>query len=103
MKGKIKLFNQEDIIFAYAKDRQVYLRTGGADVLCHFTLNELETRLSPGMFMRCHRNYIVNLYRIREVVSWFNGTLLLYMEDKENIEVPVSRNKVKLLKERLNL
>lgn len=103
IKGKIKLFNQEDIVMAYAKERLVYLRTDGMDVLCHFTLSELESKLSAVMFLRCHRNYIINLYKIKEVNSWFNGTLLLTVEDKTQIEIPVSRNKVKEIKERLNL
>ncbi|MDF2524583.1 MAG: two component transcriptional regulator, LytTR family, partial [Clostridiales bacterium] len=68
-----------------------------------FTLSELESKLSAGMFIRCHRNYIINLYKIKEVIPWFNSTLLLTVEDNTHIEVPVSRNKVKEIKERLNL
>lgn len=99
--GKIRLFDQERILMAYAKDRSVYLSSEGTDILCHFSLADLEKRLSSEIFFRCHRNYIVNLYRIKEIIPWFNSTLLLIMEDKNRIEVPVSRNKVKLFKERI--
>lgn len=102
LKGKIKLLDQENILMAYAKDRLVYLRSDGGDILCHFSLIDLEKRLNPNIFLRCHRNYIINLYKVQEVVPWFNGTFLLVIEDKTRLEIPVSRNKVKLLKERIH-
>ena len=49
--------------------------------------------------MRVHRQYLVNLAEIREIVPWFHSSFMLRM--KNGHEVPVSRNKAKALKQTL--
>ncbi len=96
LNGKFLLLDQEDILMIYAENRSVYIRCEN-NFRSNFSLTELEKKLNPNMFFRCHRNYIINLYRIKEVAPWFNNTYLLRMDD-ETTEVPVSRTKVKELK-----
>lgn len=103
LNGKMKLLDQEELLMVYAKNRSVYLRANGKDYQTSFSLSEFENKLHPGMFFRCHRNYIINLYKIKEVVPWFNGTYLLIMDDPEKTEIPVSRNNVKSFKELLGI
>lgn len=54
-------------------------------------------------FFRCHKSYIVNLDKIKEVYSWFNGTYKLIIDDFEKTEVPVSRLHVKEIKSELGI
>ncbi|WP_241399767.1 LytTR family DNA-binding domain-containing protein [Clostridium beijerinckii] len=49
-------------------------------------------------FFRCHRSYVVNLEKVKEVYPWFNGTYKLIIDDDENNEIPVSRSHVKEIK-----
>lgn len=103
LNGRLILIDQQEILMAYAKDREVFLRSNGIDYLSKLSLSELESKLDSSIFFRCHRNYIVNLYKIKQVAPWFNGTYLLTMNDKNKTEVPISRNKVKAIKEMIGI
>ena len=100
--GRFSLLDQQDIMMAYASDRSVYIRAEGRDYVCQFSLAELENRLQKETFFRCHRNYIVNLYRVIEVRPWFNNTYVLLMDDNKT-EVPVSRSQRIAIKNMFNL
>jgi Response regulator of the LytR/AlgR family len=95
--GKFMLIDQHDIVLAYANDRSVYVRTNGKNFLVSHSLSELEAYLKPEVFFRCHRNYIINITKVREVIPWFNSTYILEMEDAT--QVPVSRTNVKYIKQ----
>ncbi|APC09412.1 LytR/AlgR family response regulator transcription factor [Neomoorella thermoacetica] len=101
--GKTILLDQDDLIYACTQGDNVYLKTSTDQYLTRFTLKELESRLDPRSFFRCHRCYIVNLNRVRELVPFFNGTYTLIMADKQQSEVPVSRNQARKLKSLLGI
>jgi len=66
-----------------------------------YTLDQLEVRLNPHDFMRVHRSAIVQLRHIRELIPWFSGRYKLKLTGDH--EVIASRERSKLLKERLVL
>ena len=69
--------------------------------LVGFTLDALEARLDPALFMRVHRNALVNLSAIREMVSWFSGRYKLRLAGGH--EVTASRARSRDLRDRLSL
>lgn len=101
--GKTLLLDQNDLYYAYTQDDSVYLKTFAEHYPTRFTLKELLTRLDPKIFFRTHRCYIVNLTKVKEIVPFFNGTYTLILSDKQQSEVPVSRNQAGQLKARLGL
>jgi len=101
--GKTILLDQNDLIYACTQGDNVYIKTANGQYLTRFTLKELEARLNPKIFFRCHRAYIANLTKIREIVPFFNGTYTLIMADKQNSEVPVSRKQARILKNLLGI
>lgn len=86
------------------EERIAYFMKDGMNMTAHYpngrtfmwreSLDDLMTRLTPGMFAQCHRNCIVNLNHIREF-RWSEEQLVL--ESGETL--PVSRRRVKELKE----
>lgn len=66
-----------------------------------YTLDQLEQNLNPSHFMRVHRAAIVQLSHIREMIPWFSGRYKLVLTGDH--EVIASRERSKLLKERLML
>jgi two-component system, LytTR family, response regulator len=52
-------------------------------------LVRIERHLDPDQFVRISRSAIVNLERIREIQSWFNGEYLVILDDGS--QVPSSR------------
>ena len=80
----------------------VYVQTrGGERYGCNSTLRDLEDQLDGRKFFRCHREYIVNLTRVREIIPQPAGTYRLILDDEARSEVPVARNRVRGLRERL--
>ena len=69
------------------------------DITSYRTLDALESDLDPQTFLRVHRSFIVNLSRIAEIIPWFAGTYRLKMNDGKGSEVPLSRARVKKLRD----
>jgi len=65
------------------------------------SLNALEERLEERMFFRANRKYIVNLRMVKNIEPYFNGGLLLEIEEGEEIEV--SRRQAVKFKDRMSL
>jgi len=104
-KGRILLLDPKSIVFCKAENKDVSVCT---NTKCYTlygltSLDELEGRLNTQGFFRTHRSYLVNLTCVNEVSSWFNGKYILTTNDLSSTEVPVSRRRVKALKNRLGL
>ena len=96
--GKLILVDADDVFFAYIRGDDVYLKTQSGEMHTKYSLKELETKLNKERFVRTHRSFIVNINQIKEIMPFFNGTVILVMKDKEKSEVPVSRNQVKRIR-----
>ncbi len=98
---RIMLIPDSDITFFNAESKCTFLHTAGKDYIIPFTMNELEDKLDPGMFVRVHRSYIVNLEHIESVSKWFAGRLLVRMNNGRDITV--SRSYITSFKVKINL
>jgi DNA-binding LytR/AlgR family response regulator len=96
------LVDESAIVYASAARGYSYLQLADERVLVSFSLNELERRLHGGFF-RVHRSYLVNLDRVRELVSDFKGGLSLVMGDHHHSRVEVSRRQTRDLRRALGV
>lgn len=101
--GKTILINESDVIYAFTEQDYVYVKTFTDKLFTRFTLKELEGRLTPTLFFRTHRCYLVNLHKVKEIIPFFNGTYTLIVEDQDRSEVPVSRAQAKKLRKILGM
>nr|WP_329604027.1 LytTR family DNA-binding domain-containing protein [Clostridium hydrogenum] len=97
---KIILIDTSDIFFCYIADDKTCVKLNNKVYITTNTLSEIEEKTG---FFRTHRSYLVNLNKITEIYSWFNGTYKLIMNDHDKSEVPVSRAHVKEFKEEIQL
>jgi two-component system, LytTR family, response regulator len=88
-KNGARFLKAEDVLFLEASGSYVTLRTEAGDHLLRETLNDLEGRLDPRLFVRTHRSYIANLEAIQEIQRHFHGESVLIL--KGGGRVPVSR------------
>lgn len=86
----------------------VYIETSGRGCIIHTTeqdytenllLGEYEKRLTSQGFCRIHKSFLVNLHYISEIFPWANNSLALKMQGFEQNILPVSREKLKLLRQ----
>lgn len=100
---KIILFDPPEIDYIESNEGQSHLHIKGEAFPCVFTLSELEERLKPFGFFRCHRSYIVNLQKVREVITWTRNSYNLILEDEDKSSIPLSKAKMAQLKDMLGL
>ncbi len=100
---KIVLFDPPEIDYIESNEGQSNIYINGEMYPSVFTMNELEKRLHPYGFFRCHRSYIVNLQKVREVVTWTRNSFTLVLGDTKKSSIPLSKTKMTELKEMLGL
>jgi len=83
----------EQIDYFEAKEKKIFVRTKSREYGFYDTLDTLQTKL-PSHFLRCHRSYIVNMKRVKALLSAQN---LIQMTDE--VLLPFSRSYKKGLKE----
>lgn len=101
-KGRtLHVVNVEDIIYIEAQEKELYAYTEEKRLRIEGTLRMLENRLDPGLFIRTHRSYLVNVKHICELIPWFSGTYEILLSGKR--QLPVARRRVPDLKQMLGL
>ncbi|OXS56959.1 transcriptional regulator [Cohnella sp. CIP 111063] len=100
---KIILFDPTEINFIESSEGISLLHVKGAHFPCVFTLNDLEIKLKAFGFFRCHRSYIVNLQKVREVISWTRNSYSLILDDDKKSSIPLSKGKYEELKGTLGI
>lgn len=100
---KIILFNPPEIDYIESVEGVVSLYVTGEAYPCTLSLNELEQKLTPFGFFRSHRSYIVNLQKVREIITWTRNSYSLALNSTEKTVVPLSKNKLADLKEILGI
>ncbi|MFB0843181.1 LytTR family transcriptional regulator DNA-binding domain-containing protein [Paenibacillus oleatilyticus] len=100
---KVILFNPPEIDYIESIDGSNLVHAGGENYVCALTLTELEQRLLNFGFFRCHRSYIVNLQKVREIITWTKNSYSLRLNTSKDAVVPLSRSKLHELKALLNI
>ena len=99
---KMYVINTEEIYYIEANGKQIKVVTKKGEFLSKNKISEITTKLNADGFYKCHRSYIVNLDKVKEVMPWFNGTFMLRLKDI-NKEVPVSRGNIKEFRKLLSM
>ncbi|WP_238482627.1 LytTR family transcriptional regulator DNA-binding domain-containing protein [Lederbergia galactosidilytica] len=100
---KIVLFDPPEIDYIESGQGHSLIYIKGESYPSMFTLTELEKRLQLYGFFRCHRSYIVNLQKVREVITFTRNSFSLVLMDENKSSIPLSKNKMVELKEILGL
>jgi two-component system, LytTR family, response regulator len=86
-----------------AHDKLTYAVVNGHRHAVDQTIAELERRFDPARFLRIHRAALVNVEWIHEVNSWFAGKVILSLKDAQRTQIPVARDRVRALKDRMGI
>ena len=96
----LKLINIEDIECVYSENKGTYVFTSeGRNYLLDTTLEQLENELEPHTFFRINRKYFVNINAIKDMVSYTNSRLQIKLNNYNEQEIIVARERVKAFKE----
>ena len=98
---RVQFLDLEKVTHFYAEQKLTYAVVAGKKHIVDDSILQLETKLDPGQFQRIHRGYMVNLSAVREITSWFGGKMMARLSDAAHTELPIARDRVKGIKERL--
>ncbi len=81
----VTFVDMQDILLVQREDRAtvIYTENNGRYVLSE-TLGETEERLDPDIFFRCHKSYIINLRRIRDITPYGRWTYVVRLEGTDH-------------------
>ncbi|MFC7339773.1 LytTR family DNA-binding domain-containing protein, partial [Saccharopolyspora griseoalba] len=102
--NRMVLLRRPEVSFAESEGNDVWLSTDQGRLRAATpALDKLERELGETGFLRVHRQYVVNLGRIREVERGFKGELALVMDDEASTMVPVSRRNAAAVRRALGI
>lgn len=103
VEDKIILFHPFEIDYIEARNGQSFLFTNNEEFVSSSTIKALEERLLPLGFFRCHRSYLVNLRRVREIIIWSKNSYSLSLDNPSKSTIPLSKGNYSKLKELIQL
>ncbi|RNA67034.1 LytR/AlgR family response regulator transcription factor [Alteribacter keqinensis] len=98
----ITYLTPEEIDYCFREGKETKVCTGERCYSSRLTLRELEEKLAAHSFFRTHKGYLVNLERVESLTPWLNGAYQVKMRGGTG-DIPVSRNYVKELRQKLEL
>ena len=99
--GERVVFVELDAVTHFqARDKLTYAVTASKEHVVDETIAQLEATLDPSLFVRIHRSTIVNIEQVAEVRTSVGGRLTLRM--KNGVDLPVSRDRTRDLRTRLD-
>src|SRR5580698_987712 len=100
---KIEFVDLNQVTHFFASDKLTFAATPAKNFAVDYSIQELEQKLDPGRFVRVHRATLVNVAHVQELYSWFAGGLMVRLKDPKHTELKVSRDRVRVLKQRLGI
>lgn len=91
--NRLKVLQVSDIAWIGSEDKLTLAHIEGASYGIHFSLDELEKKLNPEVFVRTHRSCLVNISFVTELQPWFSGTYQVKLKSGE--ELPVARRRAR--------
>lgn len=88
--GRIFFLKTNEVDWIEAAGNYAKLHVGRESHLIRETMNGLESKLNPDIFLRIHRSTLVNIDRIKELHPLFSGDYTVML--KNGIELTLSRN-----------
>jgi two-component system LytT family response regulator len=102
--GRVQFVSVAEITHFFAQDKLTFASTvEGKQYPLDFSIAEIEKKVDAKIFIRIHRNALVNTAFIDEVHGWFSGRVMVRLKNKTHSELVVARDRVRILKNVLNL
>ncbi len=99
----LKLVDVSDITCFYSENKATFLHCySGRNYPVEVSLEQLEEELDPDKFYRINRKCIMNISAISDIVSYTNSRLEIKLENFNEFQLVVSRERVKGFKTWLN-
>ncbi len=100
---RMTILSPKDLLFIKSSQGNCLAWDGEVNHYLSEKLDELEQGLSSSEFVRIHRSYLINVDKVKEIQRWFNGKLMVIMNDEDKTELSTSRAGADKLKQLLGI
>lgn len=84
--GKVSFVDIAEIEYLEAAGNYVKIKSSSASYLMRETMNNIENRLDPKIFLRIHRSYIIKIDQIQELKNYFDGDYIVVLKNKSELK-----------------
>ena len=98
---RISFLDLDTITHFIARDKLTYAVVNGREHCVDQTIADLERKLDPVKFLRIHRAILLNLEWVRQASVSFAGRVAILLKDERATQLPVARDRVRLIRSRL--
>lgn len=100
---KINSITSQEILTFYSLEKSTFILTKeGRKYIVDYSLEYLETILSPKQFYRINRKFIISIDACKNIVSYTNSRLIIKIDALKDEEIIVSRERVQDFKKWLD-
>jgi two-component system LytT family response regulator len=100
---RVQIVELSKVSHFFAEDKLTYAAANSKNHIIDHTIAELEQKLDPRQFYRIHRSILLHLRWVRELDASSAGPVVVRLKDEKGTELPVARDRVRGLRERLSL
>ncbi|MCP3664815.1 MAG: PAS domain-containing transcriptional regulator [Gammaproteobacteria bacterium] len=100
--NKVLLVGLEEVVHLKSEGHYTNVFTKDEQYLCNLSLTNLGERLSTDQFVRTHRSHMINM-GFAKYFEKIDDQCYLIMDTEDEVALPVSRSKVKMLRTMLGL
>jgi two-component system, LytTR family, response regulator len=98
---RISFLELDSVTHFWARDKLTYAVIDGREHSVDQTISDLERRLDPAKFVRIHRAILLNMDWVREAYVSPEGKVFVALKDTRRSKLPVARDRVRFVKERM--
>jgi two-component system, LytTR family, response regulator len=99
---RISFLDLDTVTHFVARDKLTYAVANGREHCVDQTIADLERKLDPATFLRIHRAILLNLNAVQEVKASIGGGVAISLKDARQTQLPVARDRVRLLRTRMD-
>ena len=97
---KLLSIHVSQVAYFFSQDRFIFFKTfDNQKFLTEYRIEQLENLLSPNIFFRINRSFIISLPTVKEIHAYFGNRLKLYLSPPADKEIVVIRKRVNDFKE----
>jgi len=98
---RISFLDLTTVTHFVARDKLTYAVVNGKEHSVDQTISALEEKLDPSHFLRIHRAVLLNLDWAKQAEVSFAGATVVSLKDARATQLPVARDRVRLLRSRM--
>lgn len=98
---RVSFLDLDTISHFVAREKLTYAVINGREHCVDQTIADLERKLDPARFFRIHRAILLNLDYVKQANVSFAGRVSILLRDERGTQLPVARDRLRMLRSRL--